>query len=176
MKNKAILLDRDGVINHSIVIGGKPYPPPTMAEFQFTEAIQETLEILKKANYILVIFTNQPDVGRKTQSLQQVEMFHQHIQVTLPIDQIYACFHDNSDQCDCRKPKPGMLYQAQKDWNIDFSRSYVVGDRWRDIDAGNEVGCQTIWIDYGYDEELHSQPDFTVQSVQEISKIIYTEI
>ncbi len=176
MKNKAVLLDRDGVINQSIVKNGKPYPPATMEEFQFTTGVQETLAILKKANYILIVFTNQPDVARKTQTQQQVETFHQHIQSVLPIDKIYTCFHDNTDQCECRKPKPGMLYQAQQEWDIDFSQSYVVGDRWRDIDAGNAVGCRTIWIDYGYDEALHSPPDFTVKAVSEISKIICTEI
>ncbi len=172
MKNKAIFLDRDGVINQAIVRKGKPYPPQTIAEFKWVETIQETLETLKNAEYLLMIFTNQPDVARGRQSLQQVETFHQYIKTTLPIHQIYACFHDNEDQCQCRKPKPGMIFQAQTDWQIDLHKSFVVGDRWRDIDAGNEAGCQTIWIDYGYEEALHSPPNFIVRHLHQILDII----
>lgn len=172
MKNRAVFFDRDGVINQAIVKEGKPYPPQNFEEFQWVEAVQEVLLILKKAQYILMIFTNQPDVARGQQSLAGVEAFHQHIQATLPIDQIYTCFHDNNTQCDCRKPKPGMIYQAQKDWHLDLTQCFVVGDRWRDIDAGNEAGCQTIWIDYGYQETLRSEPHFTIDHLTQTLEII----
>ena len=169
---KAIFLDRDGVINRSIIRQGKPYPPQSMGEFEWVDDIHETLETLKKSDYILTVFTNQPDVARGRQSKRQVESFHHYIRASLPIDQIYTCFHDNGDHCECRKPKPGMIYRAQADWQIDLGQSYVVGDRWRDIDAGNEAGCQTIWIDYGYEEALRSSPRFKVQQIKQILDII----
>ncbi|MBF0280865.1 MAG: HAD-IIIA family hydrolase [SAR324 cluster bacterium] len=173
MGKKAVLFDRDGVINQSIVRNGKPFPPQTMAEFKWVEKVRETLETLSSIDYLLVIFTNQPDVGRGQQSLQQVGIFHEHIKKTLPVAQIYTCFHDNKDQCECRKPKPGMIFEAQNDWEIDLQQSFVVGDRWRDIDAGNEAGCQTIWLDYGYDEALRSQPDYTIKHLHQILDIIH---
>lgn len=172
MSQPALFLDRDGIINNSIVREGKPYPPQTLEQFAFVEGIEALLQAAKRAGYLLVIFTNQPDVSRGTQTLDQVEEFHHFIREHLPIDQVYACFHDSADRCSCRKPEPGMLHQAQKEWDIDLSRSFALGDRWRDIDAGNKAGCQTIFLDYGYEEALRSQPHFIVHALPEVHPII----
>lgn len=172
MANKAVFLDRDGIINKSIIKNGKPYPPQGIEDFEWTDGIKQALESLKKEGFILIVFTNQPDVSRGTQSVEQVEKFHRYIKSQLPIDKIYACYHENLDNCECRKPKPGMILTGQAEYDIELSQSYAVGDRWRDIDAGNASGCQTIFLDYGYDEELRSQPDFVIKEIKELLSII----
>lgn len=163
--NKAFFFDRDGVINQSVVRNGRPYPPQTFEEFRWTPGIEEVMTTVKSLGFLLLVVTNQPDVVRGTQTQEQVDAFHRHVQVSLPVDQVYACFHDNHHQCSCRKPKPGMLFQAQTDWNLDLSQSYFLGDRWSDVDAANEAGCHSIFLDYGYDETLRSLPQTVVPSL-----------
>ena len=172
MTHKAIFLDRDGIINKVVLKKGKPAPPIDFNEFELTEGIVETLQVLKQAGYLLIIFTNQPDVRRGDQTQTRVEAFHRHIQEILPIDRVYVCYHDSQDNCDCRKPKPGMLKQAQQDFNIDFQKSFVVGDRWRDVDAGNAVGCRTLFMDYQYDESLRTQPSFIIHKIRQVLDIV----
>ena len=123
---------------------------------------------LKAQGFALFIITNQPDVARGTQTRDAVEAIHQALASSLPIDGIFVCYHDDTDHCACRKPKPGLLLEAQRKHSIDLSRSFVMGDRWRDIDAGHSAGCKTILIDYGYKERKPEQPpEATVRSLRE---------
>ena len=123
---------------------------------------------LKAHGFALFVITNQPDVSRGTQTREAVEAIHQALASSLPIDDIFVCYHDDADDCACRKPNPGMLLEAQRKHNIDLSRSFVVGDRWRDIDAGHAAGCKTVLIDYGYRERKPAQPpEATVRSLRE---------
>jgi D-glycero-D-manno-heptose 1,7-bisphosphate phosphatase len=172
MSGKAVFLDRDGVINKVVVRGNKPYPPSDLKEFEFTDNIKETLEKLKKEGFYLLIFSNQPDVARGKISIKDVELINEYILKNLPIDRIYCCYHDDADNCECRKPKTGMIMQARRDYNLDLKKCFVVGDRWRDIEAGKNAGCKTIFVDYGYDEGLKSKPDFVVKEVRHIIKYI----
>lgn len=171
MNKKAVFFDRDGVINKSISRGGKPYPPENLNEFEFIDGIKEVVDFFKHNQYVLIIITNQPDVARGKQSIQQVETFHRHILKTLSIDKIYTCFHDDKDHCECRKPKPGMLYQAQKDFGLNLKICFGIGDRWRDIGAFNAAGCQSIFIDYGYQEPLTSHPHYRVNNLKQVLSI-----
>jgi D-glycero-D-manno-heptose 1,7-bisphosphate phosphatase len=116
--------------------------------------------------------TNQPDVARGTTSREAVEEINKHLALHLVIDEFYSCFHDSDDNCDCRKPKPGSLLAAAKKHSIDLGASYMVGDRWRDIEAGKQAGCKTIFIDYGYTEKQPGSFDYRVGSLLEASKII----
>jgi D-glycero-D-manno-heptose 1,7-bisphosphate phosphatase len=164
---RAIFLDRDGVLNQAIVREGKPYPPDSVAELQLVPGIED-LERLKKLGFLLIVVTNQPDVARGKQSRAAVEGIHQFLGVRLPIDIFETCYHDDVDNCLCRKPKPGLLTQAADEYGIDLSGSYMVGDRWRDVDAGAAAGCRTIWIDYGYRERgPTAPPDARVANVCE---------
>jgi D-glycero-D-manno-heptose 1,7-bisphosphate phosphatase len=114
------------------------------------------------------VITNQPDVARGRQPRAAVEAIHQKLTSTLPIDAIFVCYHDDADECACRKPLPGLLLEAQRKHNIDVSRSFFVGDRWRDIDAGHAAGVKTVLIDYGYTERAPAQPpEATVRSLRE---------
>lgn len=172
MTSRAIFLDRDGVINRSIVRSGKPYPPETLDELEILPGVEEALVALKAANYCLIVVTNQPDVARGTVSKALVESMNHRLGASLPLDAIITCFHDGVDHCDCRKPKPGMLLTAARDFDIDLSFSFMVGDRWRDIEAGSRAGCKTVFIDYGYDEKQPDIFDFRVGSLLEAAHII----
>lgn len=172
MNQKAVFFDRDGVINKSIVKNNKPYPPSSISEFVWNGNIIEIIEKLNQKGYKTIIFTNQPDVARGTQSLEKVEEIHDKIKKETLIDEIYSCYHDSQDNCDCRKPKPGMLLSAQKKYGINLKQSYVIGDRWKDIEAGKQVGCKTIFIDYNYDEKISSKPDYTVANINAVERIL----
>jgi D-glycero-D-manno-heptose 1,7-bisphosphate phosphatase len=164
----AVFLDRDGVINRAVVRDGKPFPPSGVEELELLPEVASSLHDLKAAGFALFVITNQPDVTRGTQTRSAVEAIHQALASSLPIDDIFVCYHDDEDHCACRKPNPGMLFEAQRKHNIDLSRSFVVGDRWRDIDAGHAAGCKTILIDYGYAERKPAQPpEATVRSLRE---------
>ena len=174
---KAVFLDRDGVINQVKVRDGKPYPPLSVEEFILLPGVVEACRQLKQAGFFLVVATNQPDVGRGTLQQEVVEAIHAHLQRTLPIDRVEVCYHpgQGASNCDCRKPKPGMLLRAARELNIELRASWMVGDRWRDIDCGHAAGCRTVFIDYGYDEALKQPPDFRAKSLAEAAAIILRE-
>jgi len=167
-KNKAVFLDRDGVINRASIRDGKPFSPGTMEELEILPGVPEALRQLKSHGYKLLVVTNQPDVGRGKQSRQSLDAIHADLLARFPLDDILVCCHTDADNCSCRKPLPGMLIEAAKKHNVDLASSFMVGDRWRDIDAGYNAGCRTILIDYGYSERSseHS-PDLRVGSLAE---------
>jgi D-sedoheptulose 7-phosphate isomerase len=167
-KNRAVFLDRDGVINRPFVRDGKPFPPPTPQELELLPGVSEALHELKSHGYELLVVTNQPDVGRGKQSREALEAMHKALATSLPVDDILVCCHTDEDKCDCRKPLPGMLLEAGRRHNIDMASSFMVGDRWRDIEAGYNAGCKTILIDYGYSERAPDRvPDLRVGSLRE---------
>jgi D-glycero-D-manno-heptose 1,7-bisphosphate phosphatase len=170
--NKAIFLDRDGVINFSKIINGKPYAPTSLAEFKIIPNVKKALQLFKNKGYLLIIITNQPDVARMKISLENINEFHRVIKKLLPITEIFTCFHDDNDNCECRKPKPGKILDAVKKYNIDTSISYMIGDRWKDIEAGKNAGCKTVFIDYQYKEKQPSNYNFKVKSIYEAAEII----
>jgi D-sedoheptulose 7-phosphate isomerase len=165
----AVFLDRDGVLNRAVVRDGKPFPPPSdVDELELLPDVASSLRDLKAHGFALFVVTNQPDVARGSHTRGSVETLHRALASALPIDEIFVCYHDDNDHCACRKPKPGMLFEAERKHNIDLSRSFVVGDRWRDIDAGHNAGCRTVLIDYGYRERKPAQPpEATARSLRE---------
>ena len=173
-QSRAIFLDRDGVINRALERESKPYPPRNLMEFEILPEVPGACKQLKAAGFLLVVATNQPDVGRGSLRKEIVDAIHALMVKQLPIDRVEVCFHPGhgSSHCDCRKPKPGMLKHAAQELNIDLSRSWMVGDRWRDIDCGHAAGCKTIFIDRGYAEELKQKPDFSARNLAEAADII----
>lgn len=170
---RAIFLDRDGVINRAVVRGGKPYPPATLAEFQLLPGVGDACRQLKDTGFILVVATNQPDVGRGTQRREEVEAMHAAMCAALPIDRVEVCYdRGQGEPSEFRKPAPGMLRRAAQELDIDLAESWMIGDRWRDIDCGAAAGCRTIFIDHGYDERLRQMPDFRAASLLEAAAII----
>jgi D-glycero-D-manno-heptose 1,7-bisphosphate phosphatase len=165
---RAVFLDRDGVINQAIVRDGKPYPPSGVDELKIVAGAAEALRDLKQAGFLLIVVTNQPDIARGTRDRSAVEAIHQALRKTLPLDDFFVCPHDDSDHCDCRKPRPGLLLRAAQKYDIDMPHSFMVGDRWRDVDAGASAGCATVWIDYRYREKRSAtEASVTVDSIRE---------
>jgi D-glycero-D-manno-heptose 1,7-bisphosphate phosphatase len=172
---RAIFLDRDGVINRPLVRSGKPYPPSSLAEFEILPGVSEACEVLKGFGFYLVIATNQPDVGRGTLARNAVETIHGWLLQQLPIDRVMTCYHGGAtygDPCDCRKPQPGMLFQAAEVLKINLAESFMIGDRWRDVDCGFNAGCKTIFIDWGYEEKLKRDPDLRARDLLGAARLI----
>lgn len=176
MSRRAVFLDRDGVINRAVVRDGKPYPPENVGEMEILPGVSDALFSLHGAHFLLIVVTNQPDVARGTTQKEVVERINSCLAGCLPIDEFRTCYHDSSDQCDCRKPLPGALLAAAKLHDIDLNQSYMVGDRWRDIDAGQRAGCQTIFVDYGYAEKQPESFNHRVRSLEEAAQIILGEM
>lgn len=172
---KAVFLDRDGVINASIVVDGKPYPPKSLEELKILPGVEAAIFMLKARGYLCIVITNQPDVARGKVSLESVEQLNRYLSNELRIDDFYSCYHDDKDECECRKPKPGAILDAAKKYEIDLSKSYMVGDRWRDIEAGQRAGCRTVFIDYNYDEKLPVGQTHTATSLLEAAQLILGE-
>lgn len=170
--NKAIFLDRDGVINKTIFKMGKPRAPYTIEEFAFYDGVKEAVQSFKDHGYLIIVVTNQPDVARGWVSMEQVELVNNLVKEHLPVDEIKACFHTDKDQCECRKPKPGMLLEAARVWNIDVSKSFMVGDRLSDVEAGQRAGCKSILVGEGDKVETSYVPDHHCQDLLSASKWI----
>jgi D-glycero-D-manno-heptose 1,7-bisphosphate phosphatase len=175
MTRPAVFLDRDGVINRASVRDGTPHPPASLQDLEILPHVPEALSALKARGYSLVVVTNQPDVARGTSSRELVGSIHERLKSTLDLDAIFTCFHDDADGCDCRKPKPGLLYRAANDLGIDLPSSFMVGDRWRDVEAGKRAGCRTFFVDCGYHESPPGSCDFRVGSLVEASRIILAQ-
>ena len=175
MTRAAVFLDRDGVINRTFIRDGTPCPPVLLRDLEILPHVPEALSALKARGYSLVVVTNQPDVARGTASRELVDSIHERLKGELGLDAIFTCFHDDADACDCRKPKPGLLFRAAHDLGIDLTSSFMVGDRWRDVEAGRRAGCRTLFVDCGYRESPSHSYDFRVGSLLEASGIILAE-
>jgi len=163
---QAVFFDRDGVLNAAAVREGKPYPPASLDEVVLIPGIVEACGALHEHGILLFCTTNQPDVARGKAQRADVEAINRFIADAIHLDGVAACFHDDVDNCDCRKPRPGMLKDLAALHGVDLRHSVMVGDRWRDIEAGSRAGCATVFIDYGYDEKRPSA-DLVARSVPE---------
>jgi D-glycero-D-manno-heptose 1,7-bisphosphate phosphatase len=162
---RAVFLDRDGVINRGLIKEGKPFAPFIVDEFQILPGVPEALSSLRAAGYALIVATNQPDVARGHASRRAVEAIHAFMRQQLPIDDVRVCYHDDTDRCACRKPLPGMIYAAAVEREVQISRSFMIGDRWRDIGAGKTAGCTTILVN-AFPEETRIEPDIELPDLR----------
>lgn len=168
----AVFLDRDGVINEAIVRGGRPFSPRNLAEFRINYEVIDEVINLRNRGFEIVVVTNQPDIAQGHVSEDFVLELHKQIQERVGINHFYVCPHSNEDNCACRKPKPGLILNAALDLGINLRTSYLIGDRWKDIEAGNIAGCKTILIDYHYAEEEASLPHVRVDSLVQATRHI----
>jgi len=171
-----VFLDRDGVINRAILRDGKPHPPQTLREVELVPDALPALRQLHDKGFLLIVVTNQPDVARGTQERSTVEAINDHLAAALPIDEFVVCYHDDDVACECRKPKPGGILDAAARLDIDVGSSFMIGDRWRDIEAGQRAGCSNYFIDYGYAERQPAPPFSRVHSLAEAVRDIVTRI
>ena len=170
MSHRAVFIDRDGVILHSPVDGRTPRPPRSDGEFAYLPGVPEALALIRAVGFLPVVVTNQPDVPRGLTTRALVEAFHHRLRTDHGLVHVYTCFHDDADRCECRKPAPGLLRQAAQDLDIDLARSFLVGDRWRDIEAGRRAGCGTLLVRHDYSGD--AAPDISVSSLLEAARHI----
>jgi D-glycero-D-manno-heptose 1,7-bisphosphate phosphatase len=162
---RAVFLDRDGVINRPIIRDGKPHPPGRLEELEILPGVAAALIRLHLAGFRLVVVTNQPDIARGQQDRELVDTLHARLRSQLPIDEVRVCAHDDRDHCECRKPKDGLLQAAARESGLSLEASFMIGDRWRDIEAGRRAGCKTIFVDWSYREKRPVSPDVVVKSL-----------
>ena len=169
---KAVFLDRDGVINRVMRKDGRPHPPASMSDLELLSGVPEAVQALRQAGFRVIVVTNQPDVATGVQRRETVEAMHAYLLERIDVDAVKVCFHVDGDRCACRKPKPGLLLQAAEEWDIDLTRSYMIGDRWRDIEAGRAAGCKTILVGRGYAEQAAKDPNAVADSLQDATAMI----
>jgi D-glycero-D-manno-heptose 1,7-bisphosphate phosphatase len=167
-----VFLDRDGVLVESTARDGVPQSARSLAELRILPGVAGACERLREVGFVLIVVTNQPDVARGTLTVEAVGEMHHELQQRLPLDDIAVCFHDDGDGCDCRKPQPGLLLAAAERWRVDLATSFLVGDRWRDVEAAHRAGCRAIFVDRGYGENIASEPDATVRNLEEAAEWI----
>ena len=173
---RAVFLDRDGTLIAAVVREGRPYPVRSPEEMSILPGVPEALERLRQAGYRLVVVTNQPDVARGRQERRVVEAINARLGSALGLDEVRVCWHDDPDGCSCRKPRPGLILDAARDLAIDLPASFVVGDRFRDVGAGQAAGCRTILIECGYDETpCPAPPDYRVRTLSEAADWILAQ-
>ena len=171
-KPRAVFLDRDGVINRSEVRNGKPYAPRRVEDFRLVPGAAAAVRALKQAGFAVIVVTNQPDIGNGLVDATVVDAMHEKLWARMPVDDIKVCPHRQDAGCDCRKPKPGLLIAAAKERGIDLTTSFMVGDRWSDVVAGQAAGCYTIFIDRDYGETRSATPDFKARSLSSATRLI----
>jgi D-glycero-D-manno-heptose 1,7-bisphosphate phosphatase len=168
----AVFLDRDGVIVVPEFRDRRSFAPRRLEDFKLYPDAAPSLNRLKREGFLLAVVTNQPDVGHGLILRSEVDAMHEILRRELPIDTLQACFHRQGDNCDCRKPKPGMILAAARDLGVDLAKSFMVGDRASDVAAGRAAGCITVFIDLDYDEPAADTPDYIVRSVAEATETI----
>jgi D-glycero-D-manno-heptose 1,7-bisphosphate phosphatase len=171
---RAVFLDRDGVLNRAVLRDGKPFPPLSLSELRLLPGVREACRRLRESGYLLVMVTNQPDISRGLVSEREIESMNRYLRLYFHLDDVKVCPHDDCDECECRKPKPGLLLEAARQWNVDLAASYFVGDRWRDVEAGQRAGCRAVFIDYNYRERRPQAPYRRVRSLAEAAAWITT--
>ena len=173
---RAVFLDRDGVLNNTKILNGLPHPPHILSELQILPGVELGISILKRLGFKTIVITNQPDISRGITSIEKVTKLNDFLNSKLLLDDIYFCPHDDDDKCGCRKPKPGLIFKAATEHNINLDSSYFIGDRWRDVAAGQAAGCRCLFIDYKYPEKAPSPPFTRVLSLLEAAKRIEKEM
>ena len=167
---KAIFLDRDGVLNKPNIIENKPYAPRSFKDFILYPDVKNIVSNLKQLTYKLIVVTNQKDVGEGITSRKILNKMHSYLKKQLPLDAIYVC--TCTDNCYSYKPNPGMLIRAKRKWKIDLGKSFIIGDSWRDVGAGINAGCKTIFIDRKYNMPMPYEPNYKVKSLSEANEVI----
>jgi D-glycero-D-manno-heptose 1,7-bisphosphate phosphatase len=177
---RAVYLDRDGVLNEVAGDGLASRPPRMVEDLRIVAGAEAAIERLRRAGFSLIVVTNQPDVARGTLALDDAVEITKVIVDRLELDGAYVCPHDNPDRCPCRKPKPGMLDRAARDWGIDQTASWLIGDRWVDIAAGLGAGVRTVLIEQPFSWSSAGGstppdglvPEFSVPSISDAAEMV----
>jgi len=160
------------VINRSRRIDGKPYAPRRLPDFRLLPGVVDAVARLREAGFLVIVVTNQPDVGNGLMTPDILDAMHEKMSRSVAVDSVLVCPHRQDAGCSCRKPKPGLIRRAVRDFAIDPSRSYMIGDRWSDIAAGRAADLHAIFIDRGYAEARPERPDHLVKSLPQAVNVI----
>lgn len=155
---RAVFLDRDGVLNEAVIVDGQPKAPLTAAEVVIPGDAHASLERMREAGFLLIVVTNQPDIPRGRMTWENLHAVNSRLRDVLPLDDIRVCAHDDHHDCPCRKPRPGLLTAAARDHGVELAESFLIGDRWKDVAAGQAAGCRTVWLNAGYEEPVPDPP------------------
>jgi D-glycero-D-manno-heptose 1,7-bisphosphate phosphatase len=176
LPKRAVFLDRDGVIIETKVEFGRPIAIRKKNEIKMLGDATKGIKLLLNSGFELVIITNQPDVAKGITPIEHVNQIHKEISRLTGLKHFYICSHADSDSCECRKPKPGLLISASENLNLDLDNSFLIGDRWRDIASGQKAGCRCYFIDYGYNEAQPNPPFTRVHTLFEAATLICSEV
>jgi D-glycero-D-manno-heptose 1,7-bisphosphate phosphatase len=169
--NKAVFFDRDGILINAIVKDKKPYSIKNLKSVVIKKNIKKIINTIKKKKYLIFMITNQPDVTRRLTKKKNVIKINLYLKKELKLDDIFVCYASNNN-CYRKKPNPGMIYDAKKKWKVNLKKSYLIGDRWKDIEAGNRAGVVTIYKDCNYDEKKPRKYSYIIKKLGEIEYLI----
>ena len=168
-------MERDGILNHVRVERGQQVAPTTLADFRINTAALGPLMQLKEAGYTLIVTSNQPGLSRGYQSRRELDIMHDMLKKTFPIDDILMCPHDEQDDCPCRKPRPGLLQEAGFSWQLDLEHSFVISDKWQDARAAHNAGTVSMMIESPWIGDGHH--DFVLPSLEDtVSRILHLQM
>lgn len=168
----AAFLDRDGVLNKPILRSACVGSPRCLEEFDLVAGAAQAVAMLRDAGLLVIVVTNQPEVARGLIAPAQLERMHRRLKEATAVDAIYTCPHDDRHACSCRKPSPGLLLQAAAEWRIALGISYMVGDSWKDIEAGTAAGCQTFLVDPQWPRAPQVKPSHHVRDLRVAAEMI----
>jgi len=174
VKNKAVFLDRDGVLNIPKIKNGKSYAPRKLRDFKLYPNVLDCCKKLKKKKFLLIVVTNQPDVKKKKIKIKDLKDMHSKLYNKILYDDLY-CNYSIDNNYYFRKPNPGMLIKAIKKNRINIKKSFMVGDRWSDIECATKVKCKAIFIDRNYNEKKPLKFYAKVKSFSQAARIILNE-
>jgi D-glycero-D-manno-heptose 1,7-bisphosphate phosphatase len=162
----AIFLERDGILNLVQVERQCQVIPQSAEEFRINTEAAPLLAKLKAAGYLLIATTNQPGLSLGNVSRRELDRMHDLLRKFVPLDDILVCPHTESDECPCRKPRPGLLKEAAFKWHVDLEQSFIISDKWQDAQAARAVGCTSLLIKSPWIGSGHH--DFVLGSLSEI--------
>ena len=162
---RGVFLDRDGILNKTYFQGKIPIPPSNLDEVEIIPGVIEAIKLFSENNFLPVVITNQPDISRGVNTVEIVESINQKIGDLTGINHFYICPHDDQHMCSCRKPKPGLIHLSASELTLELTGSIMVGDRWRDVAAGQALNLTSYFVDYSYDEKKPNEPFIKVSSL-----------
>lgn len=153
-KQKAVFFDRDGVLNYLVKRDNSFYSPQNFEDFQLVDNASEVVNRIHKMGFLAIVISNQPDISRGKLEQSDLNKMTDLLFEKLNIDDAFYCIHDDDNDPGCRKPAPGLFFTAQKKYNIDFNKSFMIGDTWKDVEAAKNAGIPMILIGKDYNQDL----------------------
>jgi len=168
--NRAIFFDRDGVLNELVPRNGGYFSPQNKGQFVIIKNVNKIIKKLKNDGFITIVVSNQPDISRGLLSENELDKMTKKLFHKLMIDDVFYCTHDDIDCCECRKPKPGLIFQAAKKWNIELQESYMIGDTWKDGEAARNADVDFFLLEKDYN--LDYSTNHRINKIKDIFQLM----